>query len=242
MASMQAAQGLSHHLSKIECSPLIAKTVSLLADIKIKKSLFDEILPALPAEEVKPAVWREVVDFEVPSPSDFAENWRSEWHLANRAYLMPALVDLEDPHYPSDPADMIDAYAQEALLEMNRFSGTDPADWATIVKRSREPDFSHLSYHGEKFLDVFSVGTKAWVRGSTREASLTAMTDAALSFLEDGSIGTDPIFGRPYHWDPATRQFSPPAILKSTGVTINPITLPANHVERFSAPSLSVEN
>lgn len=66
----------------------------------------------------------------------------------------------------------------------------------------------------------------AWGIGWARAQSSSAMTQAAFALMEGQPLNQDPVYGKAYPWDPATRQLSMPAGKDFEGMKIRPITVP----------------
>ena len=87
-------------------------------------------------------------------------------------------------------------------------------------------DFSHLSRTGRKLGEIMHVGAGHWKNGWERAQSANAMTLAAFAILRGEQVPKDPVYGKEYTWDPATRTLSMPAGEVFEKMKVKPLVLP----------------
>ncbi|GAA5481539.1 hypothetical protein [Haloferula sargassicola] len=227
MQSVQAARGLAHHLGDIESPTLLNETVNILLIRTVAGYTMDQILPALPAGEIDPVTWEQVVDPPVSPPSHFAELMKAEWRISSQALLLPMLADTTDPYYPPDVADLLDTHALLNLRLAERFSSDKVSDWAQLGDTSNgEPDLSHLSSTSREAVGTFFIGANAWCRGLRRAVAEDAMQRAAYSLMKGEPVPYDPFFGQPYRWNPETRELRAPDTPEFSEFDLRPIVVP----------------
>ncbi|MEO5913486.1 MAG: hypothetical protein ABIS50_04585 [Luteolibacter sp.] len=225
MESIRAAKGFSDHFTEVETPTLLAATVRILIQLELENRVLTEIMPALPAGQVDPTAWESVLNPTVSQPSEFTRYMKGVWSATTRQYLLPMLFDPEDSYQLPDGGDMLDAYSSLFVETVRTHEGAALTDLPTLNMPS-DPDVSQLSLRSRKILEVLSVGGGAWRKGWDRSQSATVMTQAAFAIMEGQPIPRDPVYGKDYQWDPATRQLSMPAGKEFEGMTIKPITVP----------------
>ena len=227
MSAVQAAKGLADQMGGVETPTLLSETVRILVNRSIQNRVVTEIIPALAPSQIDVSAWQEAVNPTLRAPHDLGELMKSEWYVSTSSYIVPILADIEDPFYPPDPADLIDAHALSALRTRDHFEGNSPTDWVRTSGRGAVAhDFSHLSIQGRDLLETFYIGADAWILGYQRAQSATGMTQAAFAIMKGEPLPLDPIYGQPYRWDPETRQLSAPDTPEFSDLNLDPIAVP----------------
>lgn len=225
LESVQAANGLAAHFGNIETPSLLGITVQILVQMQSQKYSLTEIMPALPAGQLDPAAWENVLKPTVHSPDEYARIMKGEWSVSAREFLLPMLMDTEDPRCPSDPEALLDAHAGSFLNTVVNHEGRAITDWPNLPDQG-VPDLSHLSRQSQGLISLIHVGQGAWRNGTERSVSAFAMMQAAFTILKGQPVPNDPIYGQPYVWDPATRKLSQPNNEVFKKLDLKPITLP----------------
>ena len=225
LESIQAANGIAAHLANVETPTLLAVTVQVLIQLQTQKYAFSEIMPALPAGQLDPAAWEKALNPNVSPPGEFARIMKGEWNVTAREYLLPMLVDTEDPKYPPDPEALLDHYAGFFLNVVQDHEGR-PLEELPDIPVVDFPDGDHLSRQSRQVTIDLGLGSRAWRKGWERAQSVSAMNQAAFAILKGQPVPNDPIYGQPYVWDPANRKLSPPHGEAFKDMEIKPITMP----------------
>lgn len=225
LESIRAADGIAAHLGEIETPSLLSVTAQVLIHLEVQKQALATIIPSLPPGAVDLAVWEEAVVSPISGPKQFAHILKGEWSVTARQFLTPMLMDTEDPRYPRDPGDLLDAHAGFFLQTVRDHEGRPVSDMHRIPV-IEQMDGSRLSYESRGLISNLSFGASAWRKGWERKQSVTAMVHAAFSIMGGEPIPTDPVFGLPYLWDPATRTLSPPDSPEFKEMHIEPIVVP----------------
>lgn len=225
LESVSAARGFADHFGKVETPTLLAVTVQILIEMQVRNQVISHIIPALPPGQFDPQVWENAANPAATPPAEFARIMKGEWNVTARKFLMPMLSDFEDPRYPRDPDQLIDAHAGMFVSVLNTHSGQSPADWAKNPE-IKVPDLGYLSRSSRQLTDTLMVGSRAWSKGFIRAQSQAGMTQAAFALMKGQALPNDPIHGLPYVWDPATRQLSLPADPLFKEVSLDPIIVP----------------
>ena len=225
LESIRAAKGFADLFSEVESPSLLSATVNILLQIDLERRVLHEILPALPSGDVNPADWEAVLNPTVHPPAEFARLMKGEWSVGSRQFLLPMLLNAEDPNLPSDPGELLDAYSLNFLEIARVHEAADIKDLPTLgmPPASNSGDLSRTS---RQAFESLSIGSMAWRNGWDRVQSSSAMTQAAFAIMKNQPIPRDPVYGRPYRWDPATRQLSMPAGEAFDTMQIKPITVP----------------
>ncbi len=225
MESIRAAKGLADHFTEVETPTLLGATVNILLQLELEKRVLNEIIPALPAGQVDPAAWESVLNPKASQPSEFARLMKGEWTTTTRHYLLPMLLDAEEPTAPRDGGALLDAFTLPYVEIVSTHEVATLADLPTLDP-PLAPDVSQLSRKSRKLAEIFAVGASAWRKGWDRAQSISAQTQVAFAIMKGKSIPLDPMHGQAYQWDPATRQLSMPAGYPFDGMKIKPITVP----------------
>ncbi|MES2660668.1 MAG: hypothetical protein V4689_18730 [Verrucomicrobiota bacterium] len=225
LESVRAAKGLADHFNEIETPSLLAATVNILLQLKLANHVLHDIIPALPAGQVDPAVWENVLNPTVSGPAEFARLMRGEWSVTSRSLLLPMLLDGEDPKNPPDSGELLDFYSL-SFLEIVRDHESAPLADLPTLQFPPMADTSHLSRSSREATSMIYIGASAWRKGWDRAQSSFAMTQAAFAIMKGQPIPQDPVYGVDYRWDPATRQLSMPAGEVFDQLEIKPITVP----------------
>lgn len=223
--AVRAANGLADHLGEVESPSLLAATVQILTKISLQNRVLTDILPALPDGQRDPAMWQTILNPKAAGPAEFARLMKSEWSVGSRNYLLPMLLDTDDPKIPSDGAALLDYYSSQFSSITSTHEGTSPSDLAGLGWPSLTDD-SHLSRSSRDVSSMVFVGAKAWRKGWERAQSVYAMNEAAFAILQGQPVPKDPVHGADYRWDPQNRVLSPPDTDAFREMKIDPITLP----------------
>jgi hypothetical protein len=225
LESTRAAKGLADHFSEVETPSLLSATVQILLQSDLERRVLHEILPALPAGEVNPAEWEAVLKPTAHSPAEFARLMKGEWSVGSRQFLLPMLLDAEDPKLPPDPGELLDVYSLN-FLEIVRVHEVAGIKDLPTLEMPPVPNSSHLSRASRGAVESLSIGSMAWRKGWDRIQSSSAMTQAAFAIMKGQPIPQDPVYGQDYRWNPATRQLSMPAGKTFDAMDIKPISVP----------------
>ena len=225
LESVRAAKGLADHFNEIETPTLLAATVKSLMQLSLESQVLSNIIPALPAGQVDPAAWENALNPTVSDPAEFARIMKGDWNFMNRYYLLPMLLDAEDPKYPPDGGDLLDYFSLTFLEIIRSHESATLTDLPTL-QFPPMADASHLSRASGHAAATISFGASAWRKGWDRAQSVYAMNQAAFAIMKNQPIPKDPIYGQDYRWDPATRQLSKPAGNDFADLEIKPITVP----------------
>lgn len=225
MASVQAANGIAAHLGNVETPTLLAITVQILIQLQVQSYSLSEILPALPAGQLDPVAWGNVVNPVVSQPAEFARIMKGEWNVTSREYLLPMLCDTEDPRYPSDPEALLDFHAGGFVDVVKTHEAASLPDLPNL-EFGDIGDNSHLSRSSRQLTDALFIGARAWRKGWDRTQSAAAMGQAAFAILKGETPPNDPIYGQPYRWDPVSRTLSAPDSPEFKDLDLKPIKIP----------------
>ncbi len=209
LESIRTARGLADHFNKVETPTLLGATVQKLMQRELEKFALTQIMPALPAGQLDPAEWENALNPQVSSPAELARYMKGEWSTTVRQYVLPMILDADDPDAIPDGGDFLDAQVAPFLHAVRSYEGAAISD-LPAVNMADYADFSHLSRRARKLGGILFVGANAWMRGWQRNQSESAMTQAAFAIMKGQPIPNDPIYGQAYVWDPATRALSPP--------------------------------
>ncbi len=225
MESIRAARGLTEHFTAVETPTLQFDYLASHMQRELEKRVLNEIIPALPAGQVDPAAWEKVLNPTVSQPPEFARIMKGTWTIAARQYILPMLLDAEDPYAPRDGGAFLDAYTLPFLEIVRAHEGATLADLA-MLDPPFAPDVSQLSRNARKLAEVYCRDASSWRKVWERSQSTSGLSQAAFAIMKGEPIPQDPLSGQDYQWDPATRQLAMPAGKDFDGMKIKPITVP----------------
>jgi hypothetical protein len=220
-----ATRNLASHFREIESRTLLGETVTIVVDLNATAASFEHLLPAL-GPEADLAAWKEALLPRGYSPADFAHLMRGEWNAISEFYLYPAILRQK----PSDGEELARLHAanyERLVMELPQMS------WPEFVEKgvsSLEEGMSGFSEKGQEMAEAFLVGSQAWGKGYIRAVSVFALHEAALDLLileqggevlAAGSVNTlkpDPVSGKSFRFDPATRTLSAPEEIEAANV------------------------
>jgi hypothetical protein len=224
--SVRAATGLADHFTEVETPSLLGATIQILLHLKLENLALTELMPALPEGKLDPQAWENALKPTVSQPAEFARLMKGEWSITNRQYLLPMLMDTEDPKNPPDGGDLLDTYTALFSEIVRTHEGASIEDLTKLEVPWDLPDVSHLSRSSKEAVSIVFIGANAWRKGWDRSISMSAMTQAAFAIMKGQPIPQDPVYQQDYRWDPATRQLSMPAGKNFDDLAIKPITVP----------------
>jgi hypothetical protein len=228
---VSATRNLASHFREIEKPTLLGETVTILVDLSATAASFEHLLPAL-GPEADLSRWKEALVPRGYTPADFAHVMRGEWHTTAEYYLYPAILRQK-------PADGEKLARQHAANFETLVNTLPQMGWQEFAEEGCKPlseGLSDFSGKSGEIAEGFLVGSQAWHKGYTRAVSVFALHEAALDLmiLEQGGeplaaesvskLKPDPVSGKSYRFDPATRTLSPPEEIEAANV--RPVKLP----------------
>lgn len=225
LESVRAVKGLADHFGEVETPSLLAATVNILVQINLQNRVLNDIIPALSPGQIDPEVWENAVNPKVSSPAEFARLLKGEWGVTSRHYLLPMLLDGEDPKSPPDGGEMLDYYSSHFVDIVRQHEAATISDLHALQWPST-PDGSHLSRSSGQAVNMVFIGAQAWRKGWERAQSVSAMNQAAFAILQGKPIPRDPVYGAEYGWDPQTRRLSAPDTEVFREWSLTPVTVP----------------
>lgn len=225
MDSIQALRGFAELPLNVESPTLLGATVSILIRMNLEQKVFSEILPSLPEGSRNPEAWQAVVNPQVGSPADYARLLKGEWSVVMRQWILPPVHDHQDPLCPPDSGALLDAYsrpfAETIRAHENARLGEEP-----VVHLDAKANAAGLSKHSRQMIEMLLVGSQSWNKGMIRSQNSYGLTIAAFSVMKGEPLPLDPMRGKPYRWDEATRTLSMPAGEEFEKMDIKPIVVP----------------
>ena len=225
LESIAAARQLADHFGNVETPSLLAVTVQLLLQMQVQNYALKELIPTLPPGSVDLAQWEAALKPVVSPPAEFSRIMRGEWQVGSLQFVMPMMVDTEDPRYPPDPEALIDFHASMYLDYVSGYDRTSPSDWPAM-RAPAMPAIESMSGSSRDFAELMFVGARAWSNGFQRAQSNSGMMQAAFAIMQGQPIPNDPVYGQSYGWDPATRTLSPPDSPEFKELQLKPIVVP----------------
>lgn len=203
MKSVEAAMAVANHLQESDAFSLFGGSLRA----QVSSMVFESILPNLPAGQTDLAVWEDLLHPSVQTPADFARTLRGQWNRVLQYQMLPALVDPGGDEIPADSELMVEAYTSYVSRSVEFHT---PLSLSDLPSRPA-PTFyvSDLSRRSQNVLEGILVGERfrsQWEQQQIR----TGLTQAAFAILKGQPVPNDPIYGKPYSWNPETRELSLP--------------------------------
>lgn len=209
----KAAHGLARHLIDVEVPSMFSSVVSSVLRQSIEASFRRDILPTLAADQEALRTWREELFFEEGPVSEFSRVLEGEWNASVRNIILPAILRRSAPFDTQINKPDIEAFVDTYASMVDRASGAMMrSSWGRLILPVDEfilPD-SGLSAESQDLLQSLVSGYQQFLRSAGQRATRHAMNDAIISILLDERPMEDPVSGKPFRWDPATRTISSP--------------------------------
>lgn len=222
---IETSRNLGAHFREIEERNLLAETVAILMDLGAVASSFEQLLPSLgPDTDLAP--WKEALATKRYTPADFADAMRGEWNTTSEFFLYPAILRQK----PADGEDLARLHAANFEKLVNELPTASWQEFAENGCHSLLEGMDGFSGKSREIAESFYIGTPSWHKGYMRAASVMAIHEAALDLLilqQNGEslaaasvakLKVDPVSGKPYRFDPATRTLSPPEEIAASQV------------------------
>ncbi|RYD23001.1 MAG: hypothetical protein EOP88_05910 [Verrucomicrobiaceae bacterium] len=225
MESMAAVRGLVDIFTEVESPTLLMGTVSILVRLNLEKRFFSDILPALPPGSQDIAAWEALVNPQVDPPAEYARLMRGEWSMAVRQWILPPILDPENPLPVPDGGELIEVFSLP-YREISLAYGD--ARWSDAPPVLSDPDAAAtgLSRNSQSMVPNLMGSTEAWRKGMLQSQYTHGLNQAAFSILKGQPLPVDPVWGKPYRWDPSTRTLSMPTGPEFDGLKIDPLVVP----------------
>jgi hypothetical protein len=220
---IRAANGLGNHFQESDAAFVMHDMVGSYLRNRIQDYVFTGIMPSLPAGQVNLADWEQVLNPTIREPAALANTMKAEWNGFLPTYLLASLADTTNPQLPSDPEALAEAYTRHTLAMVQQHEKLALSELpSTPIPELDTSDLSWRSREIAKDLGSNNLHWRYWERSQIH----TGMTQAAFAILKGQPVPNDPIYGKPYTWNPETRELSLPAGDGFKRVNIKPIILP----------------
>jgi hypothetical protein len=227
----KATLNLCTHLRQVEAPNLLGETVVILLDLSIANTTFQHVLPAL-GRDADLAQWKAALNLRSYAAADFAQVMRGEWENTMRYYLFPVLVDRSNRNRPKDADEFARVISFHYCAFITRLRGMSLAEMPKDPGIAVPGDLKKMSTKSREIYNIFMIGNRAWSKGYQRASVKMAQYQAGLDLLilekeggrltpdSTGNVTHDPLAGKPFDFDPATRT------LTTTTKDIEPLKLP----------------
>lgn len=221
MEMIRATNGMADHFQQSD-RPLIADDfASTGIRSLIQDYVFTDILPSIPSGQVNPTDWEQLLNPTVREPAALANMLKATWNSITPDEVLAALADSTNPDLPSDPEALAEAYTRHLLAVIQYYEKLALGELPST--NLPEIDTSGLSWRSRKIANY--LGKIGDLQGYwKRTQHQTGMIQAAFAILKGQPVPNDPIYGKPYSWNPETRQLGMPEGPKFS--KFRPLTLP----------------
>lgn len=224
--SIRAADGLADHLINSEAPTLLESILAPSIQLITQRCVINIILPAIPAGQVDLSQWENALNPPLQQPADFSRVVRGEWSSSMRDRMLPFLSDTADPENPVDSEELAEAFTRHMASLARRNESIALTDLPS--NPSPKSDVSDLSWRSRELAEGLGMTENGadFLKNWENRQTDVGLTRAAFAILKGQPIPNDPIYGKPYVWDPATRQLSLPDSPEFTKRPHRPITVP----------------
>lgn len=219
---LKASTSLADHFVDIEVPNMLGEVIAAGARSKAQNFFREEIL--LSANTANLASWNEVLRGSESFANEYKRVIIGEWNFAMRTVLLPLLVEnraTQDGLRISDVEGFTAAYAAAMKNSAEGISAMGPGRFdvesARFEMTTSDLDDESVKAARES-LRALSGITEALGSGLTE----TTMDSGAIALISGKEMPLDPVSGKPFRWDPATRTLSAPEGVKG----VDPVHVP----------------
>jgi hypothetical protein len=230
---VRGAINIGNHYHDLETGSLLCETVAILVDLSIRSAIMKTILPTL-GSAANPEAWKASMPALQYSSANLAKVLRGEWETSARHLLFPMILDPSNRDAANDGEALARAFAADYSDLVTEVKTIDFQQLQHLGDRDSEKFYAALSSESREFHSDLSIGVSAWTKGYKRAATVVTQHEVAINLmvLEESGIllGTssasrfnaDPVSGKPFIFDPATRTLTAP----DSTVEVKPVVLP----------------
>jgi hypothetical protein len=223
MKSLEAVIALSNHLQNSESPYLLHGLFGGSMRDRASDFVFQTILPNLPSGQADLQTWENLLQPTIQTPENFARMQRGDWNGVLLYQLLPALADPRASGKPADGELFVEAYTSHAAHIVGLYEPLALSDLPS--KTAPTFDTSDLSWLSRKLGEGMSAEDRFLAIWQQQQVS-AGLTRAAFAILKGQPVTNDPIYGKPYSWNPETRQLSLPDSPEFSKMEVTPIKLP----------------
>lgn len=211
---MAASLKMGDHLTDIETPTMLGEVIATSVRSHARDLFQEQMLPSLAQNPEALQQWKAVLFREEPPSAEYARVLIGEWNTSVRDHLLPALLgewafQSSKPFVLPDPDALIDLYTATIRKGAADVASLGPDRFAVPGPESNSSN-STLDAESAKILKELLFGYRGLVEGIGNQATETAMHSAVISILRGEQPVADPVSGKAFQWDPATRTLSPP--------------------------------
>jgi hypothetical protein len=229
MRLVLAVANFSSHYRQVETPTLLAETVGILIDLSLRAQVFQLVLPAL-GRDADLVQWKEILKPGDYSTSELARVMGGEWQITSEFFLYPVILNPEIANAPPDPEALARVHAARFSSLVTRLQGESLRKLRESRDLIGQQDLSHLSARSRELDGLFLIGVDAWSKGFVRASVVLCQHQAAMDLLISEKAGQtltqesvsgatrEPIEGRSFVFDPASREINAPVGMESLEV------------------------
>lgn len=229
MRLVEAVDNFGSHYRQVETPTLLAETIGILIDLNLRFCVFQHVLPAL-GPEADLVRWREILKPGDYSSAELGRVMSGEWQVTSECFLYPLILNPKIESAPPDPEELARAHAARFSRLVARLKEGSLQSLTTTHDPDGQEDLSKLSKKSRELHGVFFIGADAWSKGFVRASVVLSQYQSAMDLLISEKSGQtltpesiavasrEPIEGRSFVFDPATREITTPAGMESVEV------------------------
>ena len=207
MEMIRATNGMADHFQQADGSLVADAFAATRIRSLVQDYVFSGILPSIPAGQVNPAEWEQILNPTVRQPAALANLLKASWNSFTPDEILAALADSTNPQLPSDPEALAEAYTRHTLAVVQFYEKLSLGEMPSTP--FPEIDTSGLSWRSRKIAN--HLGEIGDLQGYWERTQLqTGMTQAAFAILKGQPVPNDPIYGKTFQWNPETRELTCP--------------------------------
>lgn len=219
---LKASVSLTDHFTDIEAPNMVGEIIAIGARRGAQKSFQENFLPHLDPDSLAP--WNDALFRKEPPASEYSRIIKGEWNYIMRDHALSELLGKQpfdgEIRIP-DLDGFVDTYASVILQSANGVSTLGP-DRFDVASAQFQAIPSHLDPDTAHALREAYRGMTGIIESIGRTHTQSTMEQAAIALLSGNEMPLDPVSGKPFHWDPATRTLTAPDGTDS----IDPIKVP----------------
>jgi hypothetical protein len=222
LESIKAAGNLARALSNTRNPTLKCVFSGSVMMARARDVTFQSILPKIPSDQLDLPAWESALFSTLKTPTQFADCMRAEWTHLMLKYILTTFADPAEENQPPDPDHLVEAYTRYVS---NMVKGHAPLALADLPSHPWIPmDTTGLSWRSQRLCSL--IGSYNYRINWERTQQRTGLTKAAFAVLKGQLPPNDPIYGKPYSWNPVTREISMPDSPEFRYYNPKPIKLP----------------
>lgn len=211
----QASLRLSDHLTDVEVLSTLAEVHAAGNRVGLHDLFLEEIFPTLSDNPQALESWRDVLVRKESSSSEYARALTGEWNVTMRTQILPTLLGAHTPMLGEEPFRAPDSerFFELYTAAVEKFAASIASAGPDRLEMSQsEIEFpeSGIDPQTLKMLHDTAFPFRSIYKALGNIMTRTTMASAAISLQLGEAPPNDPVSGKPFLWDVASRTLSAP--------------------------------